>query len=858
MKDKLRELIREIRYIAILFLVSYTILQLTMAYQGIANYDGYDYSTDSYNHPFFTLTSGATSEILAGPDPKIFVQTDKQSYITGETAVVSGAVRQLIPGNSQVRLDIYDSDGNVVTTNLRAILEDKNFTTYLGTTSMEPAEYRIAVTYGMQTGQTILTVTTPQPLRDSFDKNAIHPIPDNVTTPVNDQNVTTVKSNLENNKFIKYENMDYLLSILYPSNWTKLEENLQPHQVVGFYALSVNGSAKGTFTPRLLISVESLQDPNTQVEDYTNQFIQRAFSNASEFRLINSTEGYLGDNKAQWMTMYDYSSQRTLKELRVFSVIGGNIYRIGYFSEPGMFSNYLKTITTMLESFNTTSVIPQIQNSSTKVAQETIVTVPKNIDANRSASSSANTTETSAFSDSRAPLKEGGLLVKFVKNWGSFGHQDGQFDHPTGIAIDPESRVVYVADINNNRIQKFSLDGKFISSWGPTGNKNAQLNHPADVSIDPKTKNIYVADILNNRVAIFTSEGKFLSSFGSKGTGDGQFDHPGNIAIDSEEKMLYVADVGNSRIQKFDSGGKFFSEWGSPGISPGQLNRPAGLDIDSKDKKIFVADTKNNRIQVFSNNGKFLSEWGSPGKGKGQFQRPTDINIDEINKLIYVTDNENSRIQVFNMDGSFVTAWGTKGTGTGQFTEPTGIAINSQEGMVYIVDKPGNRINIFDVSNGSLEIESNENFSQYSNSTIGVKLLYPGNWHLSQAKGVVEVVMKADNNLSGIGASLGIKPIAKLSEGNSLEYYLSLRSKSITEDPRTHDYNETRNHMISGHSAYRMVYTAERNGVDFFFVQFLTADNSRVYSITFASPTQGYTDYLKSAQEIIRSIEFLY
>ena len=690
-KGKLSELIREIRYISVLFLVSYTILQFTtmgsdatkveairfgnilidgQSYHGIANYDRYLYSTDSNNRPFFgvnsqiTLTSGATgaTEILTNPDPKIFVQTDKQSYVTGETAVVSGTVPQLIPGNSQVRLDIYDSDGNVDTTNLGAILEDKNFTTYIGTTGKEPSQYRIAVTYGRQTGQTILTVTSPQSFQNSFDKNASQPIRDNVT-PVNDQNVTTVKRNLENNKFIKYENMDYLLSILYPSNWTKIEENLQPHQVVGFYASSVNGSPKGTFTPRLLISVESLQDPNTPVEDYTDQFIQRAFSNATEFRLINSTEGYLGDNKAQWLTMYDYSSQRTLKELRVFSVIGGNIYRIGYFSEPGVFSNYLKSITSMLESFNTTLVLPQIQNSSTKVVQETIVTVPKNTEVNRSVSSFANTTVTSTISDSRAPLKEGDLVVKFVKNWGSFGHQDGQFDHPTGIAIDPKSRVVYVADINNDRIQKFSLDGKFISSLGSTGNQNGQFNHPADVSVDPKTKNIYVADILNNRVAIFTGEGKFLSTFGSKGTGDGQFDHPGNIAIDSEENMLYVADVGNSRIQKFDLGGKFLSEWGSPGISQGQLNRPAGLDIDSKDKKIFVADTKNNRIQVFSDNGKFLSEWGSPGKGKGQFQRPTDINIDEINKLIYVTDNENSRIQVFNMDGSFVTAWVLKGQG---------------------------------------------------------------------------------------------------------------------------------------------------------------------------------------------------
>jgi hypothetical protein len=42
----------------------------------------------------------------------------------------------------------------------------------------------------------------------------------------------------------------------------------------------------------------------------------------------------------------------------------------------------------------------------------------------------------------------------FVAEWGSYGREDGHFRQPLGIASDASGNV-YVADRNNQRIQKF-------------------------------------------------------------------------------------------------------------------------------------------------------------------------------------------------------------------------------------------------------------------------------------------------------------------------------------------------------------------------------------------------------------------
>ena len=89
----------------------------------------------------------------------------------------------------------------------------------------------------------------------------------------------------------------------------------------------------------------------------------------------------------------------------------------------------------------------------------------------------------------------------FVTTWGSSGTGDGQFNAPLGVATDGNGNV-YVADTNNNRIQKFDASGTFLATWGIAGSGNGQFSDPTGVATHG-SGDVYVADAGNNRIQKF-------------------------------------------------------------------------------------------------------------------------------------------------------------------------------------------------------------------------------------------------------------------------------------------------------------------------------------------------------------------
>lgn len=232
----------------------------------------------------------------------------------------------------------------------------------------------------------------------------------------------------------------------------------------------------------------------------------------------------------------------------------------------------------------------------------------------------------------------------FIKSWGGPGTEAGKFDRPEGIGIDKQDNV-YVADSSNDRVQKFSPDGVLLKVIGSEGNTNGKFSYPTDVAIG-NAGAIYVTDSGNDRVQKFSAAGTYVSKWGTSGSGNGQFNN-GTFGIATDPAgNVFVSEIVNDRIQKFSANGTFLAKWGNKGFDPGEFNNPEGLATDSAGN-LYVTDPNNDRVQKFSNGGQFIYEFGNV-EGPNGLHHPTGISI--FGERFYVSDTFNHRIQVYGFD----------------------------------------------------------------------------------------------------------------------------------------------------------------------------------------------------------------
>jgi DNA-binding beta-propeller fold protein YncE len=233
------------------------------------------------------------------------------------------------------------------------------------------------------------------------------------------------------------------------------------------------------------------------------------------------------------------------------------------------------------------------------------------------------------------PCTSGGLVVAkkicFIVSWQGID----SLDHPRGITVDLKGNI-FVADAANNRIQQFLLRNNcdsgtevatgvcYVKKWGSYGSNEGEFKIPWDIAIDPISGNIFVAEINNDRIQQFQLHKNcgsntevvpgvcYINQWGSNGNGFGQFDNPYGVALDSKGR-IFVDDRTNERIQVFQLMEKcpantevivgvcLIDEWGSSGVGDGQFKLPHGIDVATLLEQgiVFVADTINHRIQVF-------------------------------------------------------------------------------------------------------------------------------------------------------------------------------------------------------------------------------------------------------------------
>ncbi len=94
---------------------------------------------------------------------------------------------------------------------------------------------------------------------------------------------------------------------------------------------------------------------------------------------------------------------------------------------------------------------------------------------------------------------QGQVLLQFGYRGGNGA---GYFSSPSAIAVDNRNGDIYVVDSGNNRVQRFDRDGSYMSEFGGMGGGNGQFNDPTGIAVDSQGY-VYVTDTNNNRIEKF-------------------------------------------------------------------------------------------------------------------------------------------------------------------------------------------------------------------------------------------------------------------------------------------------------------------------------------------------------------------
>lgn len=200
----------------------------------------------------------------------------------------------------------------------------------------------------------------------------------------------------------------------------------------------------------------------------------------------------------------------------------------------------------------------------------------------------------------------------------------------------------------NRQPSPYPLKITYLGTIGSEGLTSGKFLQPASIEYSAANNMIYVSDLNNDRIQIFDSNGHFISSWDAPTY---EFSHPEAIAADSINGFVYVSEIENNRIQKFDINGTFLGKWDSSGARVGQFDNPDGIAFDNISGFIYVSDRKNHRVLVFNEDGDSVYVLDLAKSTHGLVIKPRDIAIDSAGKL-FVVDKVNSKIHVFSTKSS--------------------------------------------------------------------------------------------------------------------------------------------------------------------------------------------------------------
>jgi hypothetical protein len=201
---------------------------------------------------------------------------------------------------------------------------------------------------------------------------------------------------------------------------------------------------------------------------------------------------------------------------------------------------------------------------------------------------------------------DGKELVQTIGIPNEGGIDEAHLFWPSYMAWLPDGSF-YVADggdfYNPNRplgarVVKFDRNGNYLLDWGqegvpPNESRRGYFNNVHGIAVDPETRRVFVNDRENHRIQVFDEDGAYLDEW-SVGASPADL----HMFIISTDGSLWAADRGTNKILKYDFNGNLLYSWGTSGDFPGGMWGVHAMSVD-QDGNFYVAEVDNGRVQKF-------------------------------------------------------------------------------------------------------------------------------------------------------------------------------------------------------------------------------------------------------------------
>lgn len=192
-------------------------------------------------------------------------------------------------------------------------------------------------------------------------------------------------------------------------------------------------------------------------------------------------------------------------------------------------------------------------------------------------------------------------------SFGRFGVGAGEFSGPTGVAVDPQGRIL-VADTGNHRVERFDSTGVYLDQFGGFGYDDNRFDRPTALWVGGALA-VWVLDQGNARIVKYDLAGRLLGVLASLRSDDTRaaldLVDPLGLATDRGGQIV-VTDAAGDRVLTFDPLGSILTVRGGFGTQPGRFDRPSGVAVDDRGR-ILVGDAGNRRVQLLDPFGEAIA-----------------------------------------------------------------------------------------------------------------------------------------------------------------------------------------------------------------------------------------------------------